>query len=60
MNIVISGITSLIGNNIADFLQKNENKVLLVGRKKKILDQVKYFKCVNIDWQNPQLFFSDI
>ena len=59
MNIAVSGITSLIGNNIADFLQKNGNKVLLVGRKNKILDQIRVFKCVNIDWQNPHLFFSE-
>lgn len=58
VNIVITGITSLIGNNIADYFIKKGHNVTTIGRRKNFSLLKKDLKFENIDWQNIDNFFK--
>ena len=57
MNIVITGITSLLGSNIAEYFSRRGNNVISVGRERIFSPYNKLYRFETINWQNPKEFF---
>ncbi len=60
MHIVLSGVTSLIGNNIANYFAKKGHNITIVGREHNINFANYKIKLKKINWENPEHIFSDI
>ena len=58
MNIVITGNSSLIGNNLAEYFHSKGNNVTVIGRKKEPFSKSKGIRYAKFDWNNPEAFFN--